>query len=69
MDWLDKHGISYETLDVTDDAKAMREMVVLSGQRRAPVIEADGQVLADFGAEELEEWWQENGFAKMKRET
>jgi glutaredoxin len=62
--WLDARGISYETLDVTDDPKAMKEMIALSQQRLAPVIEVDGKVLADFGADELEEWWQKQGLGK-----
>ncbi len=33
-------------------------MINLSGQRYAPVIEVDGQVLADFGPDELEEFWK-----------
>jgi hypothetical protein len=33
-------------------------MVNLSGQRFAPVIEVDGQILADFGPPELEEFWE-----------
>ena len=62
--WLDKHGISYETLDVFEDPKLMKEMIALSGQDLAPVIEVDGKVLADFGPDELEEWWHEEGFDK-----
>jgi hypothetical protein len=30
----------------------------LSGQELAPVIEADGKVLADFGPEELAKFWK-----------
>jgi monothiol glutaredoxin len=37
-------------------------MVRLSGQTLAPVIDVDGEVLADFGADELESWWKEMGF-------
>ncbi|HXG46053.1 MAG TPA: glutaredoxin family protein [Methylomirabilota bacterium] len=62
MDWLNSHGIAYEKLDVTHDDDARREMVALSGQTLAPVIEVDGAVLADFGADELAEWWQKMGF-------
>jgi len=58
MAWLDDHGITYETLDVTADEGANQEMFNLSRQYRAPVIEVDGKVLADFGAEELEIFWQ-----------
>lgn len=60
MDWLAKHGIEYERLDVSADPKALDEMVRLSGQSLAPVIDVDGKVLADFGAEEIAEWWPRN---------
>ncbi len=53
MDWLDEHGIKYETIDVMADEAAFDEMIRLSGQELAPVIEADGKVLADFGPEQL----------------
>ncbi len=62
--WLDKTGVSYETLDVIEDDAAMAEMVRISGQDLAPVIEVDGRVLADFGPDELEEWWHDEGFNK-----
>lgn len=58
--WLEKHKISYETLDVISDEKANEEMVRLSGQTSAPVIEVDGKVLADFGPDELEKFWKNN---------
>ena len=58
MDWLDERGIEYEKLDVISDAKARKEMVQLSGQTLAPVIDVDGEILADFGAEELEAFWK-----------
>ena len=56
--WLDARGVPYETLDVIADSKAMTEMVNLSGQHLAPVIEVDGKTLADFGPEELEKFWE-----------
>ena len=56
--WLDAHGIKYETLDVITDGKAFTEMVKLSGQRLAPVIEVDGKILADFGPEDLAKFWE-----------
>ena len=55
--WLDKHGIEYETLDVITNEAAFDEMVRLSGQDLAPVIEVDGKVLADFGPEQLADFW------------
>jgi glutaredoxin 3 len=57
MRWLDERGIRYETLDVISDGKALTEMVRLSGQTLAPVIDVDGNILADFGPNELEEFW------------
>ncbi len=60
--WLDRHGVSYESIDVIEDAKAMEEMIRLSNQDCAPVIDVDGRILADFGPDELEEWWKEQGF-------
>jgi glutaredoxin len=56
--WLDDRGIKYETLDVIADRDAYREMVELSGQMLAPVIDVHGEILADFGPEELEEFWK-----------
>ena len=58
--WLDERGLKYETLDVLADSQAMTEMVKLSGQSLAPVLEADGKILADFGPEELEDFWEQN---------
>jgi len=59
MRWLDERGIQYEKLDVIADSKAFTEMINLSGQRFAPVIEVDGKVLADFDPDELEEFWKQ----------
>ena len=56
--WLDERGIKYQALDVISDSKAMTEMVNLSHQICAPVMEVDGKVLADFGPEELEKFWE-----------
>ena len=46
------------------DVSAWDEMVRLSDQDLAPVIEVDGQVLADFGPDELEEFWKQFEAAK-----
>ena len=57
--WLDDHGIKYKTLDVIADSKAFTEMIKLSGQELAPVIDVDGKILADFGPEELARFWKQ----------
>ena len=59
MEWLDSNKIKYNALDVTSDRAAWDEMVRLSGQSSAPVIEVDGEMLADFGASELAQFWNE----------
>ena len=57
-DWLDERGIVYEELDVISDRAAFKEMKELSGQTLAPVIEVDGEVLADFDTAQLEKFWK-----------
>jgi monothiol glutaredoxin len=37
-------------------------MHALTGQSKAPSIDVDGQILADFGADELEAWWKQKDF-------
>ena len=58
QDWLDKHHIEYEEVDVIADEAAFDEMIRLSGQECAPVIEVDGEILADFGPDQLATFWQ-----------
>ena len=59
MEWLDTRGISYETLDVISDAAARKEMFQLSGQSLAPVIDVDGEILADFDTDQLARFWKQ----------
>lgn len=51
---LDRRGIGYTEHGVTTDAAAFAEMQRLSGQTKAPVLNWGGEILADFGAVELE---------------
>jgi len=55
--WLDERGVDYDTVDVTADEAAYDEMIRLSGQDLAPVIEVDGDILADFGPDQLADFW------------
>jgi len=57
--WLKERGVNFETVDVTSDETAYDEMIRLSGQELAPVIQVDGKVLADFGPEQLAVFWEE----------
>src|SRR6185436_454451 len=56
--WLDQRGVDYEPVDVIADEAAFDEMIRLSGQELAPVIDVDGEILADFGPEQLADFWQ-----------
>ena len=58
IDWLKARGVAHETLDVIADAGAFRDMLLLSGQTSAPVIDVDGHVLADFDTDQLEVFWK-----------
>jgi glutaredoxin 3 len=53
MEYLDSKQIAYERVVVSGNPAAMKEMVDLSGQSKAPTMNWDGEVLADFGVDEL----------------
>ena len=55
--WLDDHGVEYQKVDVIADEAAFEEMIHLSGQELAPVLEVDGKILADFGPDQLADFW------------
>ena len=57
--WLEERGIDFEEIDVIADEELFDQMVQLSGQDQAPVIDVDGEVLADFGPRELAIFWEE----------
>jgi glutaredoxin len=53
-DYLRARGIAYDRANVSADRAAFAAMVELSGQTKAPTMDWDGEVLADFGVDELE---------------
>ena len=53
IDYLDTNKIAYEKVVVSGDRAAMDCMINLSGQSKAPTMDWDGEVLADFGVDEL----------------
>ncbi len=56
--WLDEHEVAYEKVDVIADEVAHDEMIHLSGQDLAPVLDVDGRILADFGPDQLADFWK-----------
>jgi len=61
MNWLDAKGIGYQRITVTGNPAAMAAMQELSGQSKAPTLDWHGEVLADFGVEELVPFLQARG--------
>jgi glutaredoxin 3 len=56
--WLDDQQVNYERIDVIADEAAYHEMIQLSGQDLTPVLDVDGRILADFGPEQLADFWE-----------
>lgn len=56
MDYLDGRGIAYNKVDVRAKPAKMQQLKDVSGQMKTPTLDWDGDVLADFGVEELEEF-------------
>ncbi|HBE23308.1 MAG TPA: NrdH-redoxin [Verrucomicrobiales bacterium] len=53
IDYLNENHIPYQNIVVSGNRAAMQQMVDLSGQSKAPTLDWHGQVLADFGVDEL----------------
>lgn len=53
VDHLKRKNIEVKTVIVSSNPAAMKEMVDLSGQTKAPTMDWQGDVLADFGVDEL----------------
>ena len=50
-----RYGLEYEE-KLIDDPNIYAEMVTKSGQPLSPCVEIDGEMLADVGAEEVEDY-------------
>ena len=53
VDFLKKKKVAVKHVVVSGNREAMLVMVELSGQSKAPTMNWHGEVLADFGVEEL----------------
>ena len=60
-DYFKEHEIAYETKNVSVDSAAFAEMQRLSGQTKAPTLDWDGEILADFGVDELDAFLRDLG--------
>jgi NADH-dependent peroxiredoxin subunit F len=57
--YLDKHGVTYESIDVGENTDAAKQMIDLSGQRGVPVILVDDEVIIGFDSQKLNELFGE----------
>lgn len=62
-DVLDRAGHRYQEINVSSDAAAFDRMKTLSGQTKVPVLDWNGDLLADFGADELVPFLKARGLA------
>lgn len=51
--YLDQHQISYQSVEVRGDPAQLQKLQDISGQSKTPTFVWNGDVLADFGTEEL----------------
>ena len=61
IDFLRRKRIEVETIVVSGNPSAMRAMGDLSGQSKAPTMDWHGEVLADFGVDELVPFLRQRG--------
>jgi glutaredoxin len=61
VDYLAKKGIEVQEVIVSGNPDGMRELIDLSNQSKAPTMNWHGEVLADFGVEELVPFLKEKG--------
>ena len=54
--YFDQHGMLFDKVDVLGNPEALQELENVSGQDSTPTLVWDGDVLADFDIEELEEF-------------
>lgn len=60
-EYLQEKKIAYDRIEVRTNPAAMEEMIALSGQTKTPTMDWDGEVLADFGVDELIPFLQNKG--------
>jgi glutaredoxin 3 len=59
--FMRKKDIEHDIVVVSGNRSAMQEMIDLSGQTKAPTLNWEGDVLADFGVDELIPFLKERG--------
>ena len=52
-EFLDKHDVEYEDVDVSSDRERAEEMIKKSGQMGVPVTDIDGEIVIGFDEKKL----------------
>ena len=52
-EFLKEHNIKFEEIDVSRNEKVRDEMIKKSGQKVAPVLEIDGEIVVGFDKEKI----------------
>lgn len=60
-DLLKNHSVEYEARDIAANGDCFKEMVAKTGQEKSPCLEYDGDMVADAGASEAEEFLLKKG--------
>jgi len=55
MEYLKKHNIEFEKIDVSQNQKALEEMVKISGQMSVPVVDIDGEIIIGFDKKKIDQ--------------
>ncbi len=53
--YLQEKGIEFESIDVSSDEKAQKEMIEKSGQMGVPVLDIGGKIVIGFDKEKIDE--------------
>lgn len=53
VEFMTSNGVGYREQNVISDPAAFEEMKRKSGQTKAPTLDWNGEILADFGVDEL----------------
>jgi glutaredoxin len=63
LEFLEARKIPFSKVVVSGDREALQDMIDLSGQSKAPTMDWNGEVLADFGVDELIPFLRSKGVA------
>jgi glutaredoxin len=61
MNYLEQAGIRYEQVEIRGDPDAIRKLEEISGQTKTPTLVWNGEVLANFGSDELADFLAARG--------